>query len=89
MRNHLIDAIRTIIDTLTLEEHEALVKSLIGLTQPRAPGTLTADVIVSALADTGGNMTRAAVVLGVARKTLQNRMREFNIDVGRGGRPKL
>jgi hypothetical protein len=42
--------------------------------------------VVSALNDYDGNVSRAARALGVARRTLQNRMRKLGLPVGRAGR---
>lgn len=85
MRRDLIEAVRTIIDTLTQEERDVLNS----VSAARLP-ELTERSVVEAIAQAGGNVTRAASILGIARRTLQNRMREFNIDVAtKGGRPKL
>jgi hypothetical protein len=44
--------------------------------------------ILSAIRDSNGNISRAARKLGVARRTLQNRMRFYGIPKGRAGRRK-
>jgi len=38
------------------------------------------DVIIKTLERTGGNRTKAALILGITRKTLQNKIKEFSID---------
>jgi two-component system response regulator HydG len=38
------------------------------------------ETIVKTLQQTGGNRTRAAAILGITRKTLQNKIKEFAID---------
>ena len=38
------------------------------------------DVIVKTLRETGGNRTNAAKILGIARRTLQNKIKEYEID---------
>lgn len=45
--------------------------------------------ILEALRSVRGNVTKAADALGVARRTLQNRMREYGISKGKSGRPKM
>jgi DNA-binding NtrC family response regulator len=50
-------------------------------------GPLDAQTIEKALATTGGNIGLAAKSLSIARRTLQNKMREFNMPTGKGGRP--
>jgi two-component system response regulator HydG len=39
------------------------------------------DVIVKTLKETGGNRTKAAVILGISRRTLQNKIKEYGIDL--------
>ena len=46
------------------------------------------DAVLAAIRDSGGNITKAAKKLGVARRTLQNRMRFYSIPVGKSGRSK-
>ena len=41
--------------------------------------TLERDLIVKALDETQGNVTRAATLLGISRKGLQNKMKEFKL----------
>jgi two-component system response regulator HydG len=38
------------------------------------------DLIVKTLEQTGGNRTHAARILGITRKTLQNKLKEYHID---------
>jgi two-component system response regulator HydG len=38
------------------------------------------EAIVKVLHLTGGNRTRAAAILGITRKTLQNKIKEYGID---------
>lgn len=45
--------------------------------------------ILDAIRDAKGNITRAAEKLGVARRTLQNRMRFYGIARGKAGRRKM
>lgn len=45
--------------------------------------------IEAAIRDAGGNISVAAKRLGVARRTLQNRMRYYAIPKGRAGKPKM
>jgi hypothetical protein len=45
--------------------------------------------ILAAIRDAHGNISRAAEKLGVARRTLQNRMRHFAIPEGKPGRRKM
>ena len=40
---------------------------------------LERDLILNALVETGGNVTRAAAKLGISRKGLQNKMKEFGL----------
>lgn len=42
--------------------------------------------VVAALRDAGGNVGRAAKMLGASRRTLQSRMRDYGIPEGRAGR---
>ncbi len=42
------------------------------------------EVIVQTLGETGGNRTQTARVLGISRKTLQNKIKEYGIDSERG-----
>lgn len=44
--------------------------------------------VIAALRDAKGNIGKAARSLGMARRTLQSRMREFEIPRGEAGRPK-
>ena len=39
------------------------------------------DVIVKTLKETGGNRTKAAIILGISRRTLQNKIKEYGIDL--------
>jgi len=39
------------------------------------------DIIVKTLAETGGNRTHAAEILGISRRTLQNKIKEYGIDL--------
>jgi transposase-like protein len=45
--------------------------------------------IEAAIKDAGGNISDAARKLGVARRTLQSRMRFFGLPEGRAGRRKM
>ena len=45
--------------------------------------------IEAAIRDAGGNISHAAKKLGVARRTLQNRMRFYGIPKGRLGKKKM
>lgn len=45
--------------------------------------------IEQAIKDSGDNITKAAERLGVARRTLQNRMRSLGIPEGKRGRRKM
>jgi two-component system response regulator HydG len=38
------------------------------------------ELIVKTLAETGGNRTRASEILGINRRTLQNKLREYGIN---------
>jgi transcriptional regulator with GAF, ATPase, and Fis domain len=51
-----------------------------------APRMLDASTVEKMLAKMGGNITAAAKALGVARRTLQNRMRDFGMPTGQPGR---
>ncbi len=46
----------------------------------QAAGRVEIDMIVSALKKTGGNVTQAAKLLGLSRKGLQIKMREYDLD---------
>ena len=51
---------------------------------PRAGKTIREverDTIVKALKETGGNRTHAAKILGISRRTLQNKIREYEIEL--------
>jgi two-component system response regulator HydG len=39
------------------------------------------ELIVKTLAETGGNRTRASEILGINRRTLQNKLKEYGINV--------
>jgi two-component system response regulator HydG len=39
------------------------------------------DTIVKTLEKTGGNRTKTAAILGITRKTLQNKIKEYGIDI--------
>jgi two-component system response regulator HydG len=39
------------------------------------------DTIIKALEETGGNRTHAAKILGISRRTLQNKIKEYEIDL--------
>jgi two-component system, NtrC family, response regulator AtoC len=45
----------------------------------KATEELERDLIVKALDETGGNVTRAAQLLGISRKGLQNKMKEYGL----------
>jgi transcriptional regulator of acetoin/glycerol metabolism len=47
---------------------------------------LDAETIARALEITGGHIGRAAMVLGVSRRTFQKRMRDFGLEPARAGR---
>ena len=49
---------------------------------------LERDEITRALRDAGGNVSKAAKLLGASRRTLQNRMRSYGLAPGKSGRPK-
>ena len=38
------------------------------------------ELIVKTLAETGGNRTRAAEILGINRRTLQNKLKEYGLN---------
>lgn len=46
------------------------------------------DAIVRALREAGGDVGRAAGLLGASRRTLQYRMREYGMPRGHAGRPR-
>lgn len=37
-------------------------------------------LIVKTLAETGGNRTRTAKILGISRRTLQNKLKQYALD---------
>jgi len=37
-------------------------------------------LIVKTLAETGGNRTRTAEILGISRRTLQNKLKQYALD---------
>ena len=49
---------------------------------------LDRQAIIDAIRDSGNNISKAARKLGVARRTLQNRMRFYGMPPHRRGRPK-
>jgi DNA-binding NtrC family response regulator len=51
-----------------------------------SPGPVDHAALVEALNSCGGNQTRAAAVLGISRRTLVNRLNEFNVPRPRKGR---
>jgi hypothetical protein len=59
-----------------------------GTLPPRTTAPLERSAIVGALASNQGNVSKAAHTLGAARRTLQKRMRDYGIPVGRSGRPR-
>jgi two-component system response regulator HydG len=72
-------------DTITLDD---LPPALAGRQQEEEstpPPTSLRDVeretIVKTLQQTGGNRTRTAAILGITRKTLQNKIKEYGIDI--------
>lgn len=49
--------------------------------RPKSPEV---DMITKILNQTSGNKTKAAQILGVSYKTLLNKVKEYNIEVGAG-----
>ena len=47
--------------------------------KPQPPGNLPHELIAETLRNCGGNQTRAASVLGISRRTLINRLNEYNL----------
>ncbi|MBI3180258.1 MAG: sigma-54-dependent Fis family transcriptional regulator [Deltaproteobacteria bacterium] len=47
-------------------------------------GEIERDLIIKALEETRGNVTRAAHVLGISRKSMQNKMKELGLRAGGG-----
>ena len=72
-------------DTITLEDLPP------GIAAPREEGVRTPsptslrdverETILKTLHQTGGNRTHAAQILGITRKTLQNKIKEYGIDI--------
>jgi len=56
-------------------DEDASMKDIVKL----ATAELEKDLIVKALKETGGNVTRAAKRLKISRKSLQNKMKEFGL----------
>ncbi|OHE17154.1 MAG: hypothetical protein A2X96_10850 [Syntrophobacterales bacterium GWC2_56_13] len=44
-------------------------------------------LIVKMLAETGGNRTRTAEILGINRRTLQNKLKQYALDTQGAGQP--
>ncbi|OGP80777.1 MAG: two-component system response regulator [Deltaproteobacteria bacterium RBG_16_54_11] len=72
-------------DTITLDD---LPPALAGRQQeeestpsPTSLKDVERETIVKTLQQTGGNRTKTAAILGISRKTLQNKIREYGIDI--------
>jgi len=52
-----------------------------GAAKGRTMREVERDVIVKTLRETDGNRTRAASILGISRRTLQNKIKEYGIDL--------
>ena len=73
------------VDTITLDELPP------GIAEPQGEGDRTPhptslreverETILKTLHQTGGNRTQAAQILGITRKTLQNKIKEYGIDI--------
>ena len=59
----------------TMEAGAATMKDIV----KQATVEIERDLIQKALDETGGNVTRAATLLGISRKGLQNKMKEFGL----------
>jgi two-component system response regulator HydG len=74
-------------DTLTLADLPPVLAGLLQEEKSTPSPTSLKDVeretIVKTLRQTGGNRTRTAAILGITRKTLQNKIKEYGIDVQR------
>jgi DNA-binding protein Fis len=44
-------------------------------------------LIVKTLAETGGNRTKTADILGINRRTLQNKLKQYALDTQGAGQP--
>ena len=72
-------------DTITLDD---LPPALAGRQQeeestpsPTSLKDVERETIVKTLQQAGGNRTKTAAILGISRKTLQNKIREYGIDI--------
>jgi two-component system response regulator HydG len=71
-------------DTITFADLPPAIAGAQGMT-PQAPPAVSLkemerETIIKTLQQTGGNRTKAAVLLGITRKTLQNKIKEYGID---------
>ena len=74
-------------ETIFPEHMPAKVQAVAGGESGDAPATgrtirqVERDTIVKALKETSGNRTHAARILGISRRTLQNKIKEYEIDL--------
>ena len=66
-------------DTLRALDPE-MKKSEIGLTPGRSLKDVEKEMILMTLEDTEGNRTHAAKILGISRRTLQLKLKEYGIN---------
>jgi len=71
-------------DTITFADLPPAIAGAQGPAMQTPPAISLKDMeretITKALQQTGGNRTKAAVLLGITRKTLQNKIKEYGID---------
>lgn len=80
-----VDAIRAIVRDCTKDE----LKEILGIIERGddvTPTVIDRVAVERALTNAGGHVGRAADALGVGRRTLQKRMREYEMPVGTPGR---
>ncbi len=80
-----VDAIRAIVRDCTAEERDEVL-SIVARGESAAPTVIDRVAIERALVAANGHVGRAADALAVGRRTLQKKMREYDMPAGTAGR---